>query len=89
MSSNDSLQYSDKHDNLVPSDQEGEPLTWDGNCGKILGLLDECRKHYEREGIFLPYIEHQAVLLSNGKTAISHTFIPYLSSLEKLKTRAT
>ena len=57
-------------DKTVPVDSDKEPLKWDGNRAHILGLLAETSKHYKRVGLFQPYIEHRAVLLSSGRLAV-------------------
>ena len=62
-----------------PTDSEGEPLSWDGNNAKILGLLQACGKHYKKVGILQPFFAHRSVLLSNGKIAVpSKASIPFL-----------
>ena len=58
-------------DILVPTDSEGNLLSWDGNNAKVLGLLDETNKHYVRNGLFSELIANRAVVLNNGKTALS------------------
>ena len=70
MSTANSTENSSTNDILVPTDLDGDPLIWDGNNAKILGLLDACDKHYIRKGQFQPYFQHRAVLLSNGKIAV-------------------
>ncbi len=57
-------------DKSVPVDSDKELLKWDGNRAHILGLLAETSKHYKRVGLFQPYIEHRAVLLSSGRLAV-------------------
>ena len=57
-------------DKLIPVDTDGEPLLWDGNRAHINGLLAECAKYYKRVGLFQPYIQHRAVLLSSGRLAV-------------------
>ena len=82
MSSRDyaiSSESTDTLDILQPTDLDAEILRWDGNNAKILGLLDATGKHYTRKGLFQPFFQHRAVLLSNGKISIpSKLTIPFL-----------
>ena len=38
-------------DITVPTDQEGIPLSWDGNYATILGLLHETNKYLIRKAL--------------------------------------
>ena len=69
MSSRDDSSESTTLDIIIPTDSEGNPLSWDGNPAKILGLINEANLHYERNGLFAELIANRAVVLNNGKTA--------------------
>ena len=75
----DSTEHTATADILQPIDLDKEPILWDGNNAKILGLLDGCGKFYVRKGLLQPFFKHRAVLLSNGKTAVpSKLSIPFV-----------
>jgi len=59
-------------DIYIPVDSSGNPFQWDGNPAKIAGNLYECARHYKRKGLFGPLLKNRAVLLSNGKIAVTH-----------------
>ena len=79
MSTADSTENSSTNDILAPTDLDEDPLLWDGNNAKILGLLYGCDKNYLRKGQFQPFFQHRAVLLRNGKIAVpSKATIPFI-----------
>ena len=49
-----------------PTDQDGHPLTWDGNDGRILGLVHELGLHTVRKAILQTFIKKRVRVLSNG-----------------------
>ena len=49
-----------------PTDQDGHPLSWDGNDGRILGLVHELGLHTVRHAILQTFIKKRARVLSNG-----------------------
>ena len=62
-----------------PTDLEGNPLSWDGNYAKILGLIHEVGKYLVRKGLLQPYIKHRAVALNNGRTSVySMQSVPFI-----------
>ena len=75
MSSRDDSSESTTLDIIIPTDSEGNPLSWDGNPAKILGLINEANLHYERNGLFAELIANRAVVLNNGKTATGRSCV--------------
>ena len=66
-------------DTTVPTDEAGQPLIWDGNPARVLGLLHECSEYFLRMGQHQPAITMRAALLSNGKLAVeSVTIVPFI-----------
>ena len=65
-----------------PTDLEGNPLSWDGNYAKILGLIHEVGKYLVRKGLLQPFIKHRAVALNNGRTSVySMQSVPFIQGL--------
>ena len=59
---------------------DNSPIQWDGNPAHIEGALHEAGKYYVRNGLFQALIKHNAVLLSNGKTAVeSLNAVPFVT----------
>jgi len=54
----------------IPVDITDQPILWDGNAARILGMLNEVWEHYERNGLYIAYIQKRARVLSNGKLAV-------------------
>ena len=74
---------SDSTDISVPVDITDQPLKWDGNDARILGLLKETWEHLERNGHLVTHIQKRARVLSNGKLAVDHiSSVPFLMGLE-------
>ena len=69
-------------DHYSPTDLEGNPLSWDGNYAKILGLIHEVGKYLVRKGLLQPFIKHRAVALNNGRTSVySMQSVPFIQGL--------
>ena len=47
-------------DPLVPVDLTDQPLSWDGNDARILGLLKETWEYLQRNGILVTLIQKRA-----------------------------
>ena len=60
----------DKTDLHIPSDSEGDPITWDGNKAHLEGILADMDEWGARTGHFVALVENRAVLLSNGNLAV-------------------
>ena len=66
-------------DTTVPTDEAGQPLIWDGNPARVLGLLHESSEYFERMGQHQPAITMRAALLSNGRLAVeSVSVVPFI-----------
>ena len=63
-------------DPSVPTDEAGQPLIWDGNPARVLGLLHECSEYFLRMGQHQPAITMRAALLSNGRLAVESVSVP-------------
>ena len=64
---------------FVPTDIEKELIIWRGNPAHMDGRLAEFELWLKRTGLFKMLLEHHAVLLPNGKTAIDHpAHIPFI-----------
>ena len=59
-----------KSDILVPKYTNGDVIKWEGNNAHIEGVLYEVKQYCLRKKLFQPLLEHNAVLLSNGKLAV-------------------
>ena len=45
-------------DKSIPTDPEGNPISWDGNNAKILGIISEFGEWSTRTGMYVPLIEN-------------------------------
>ena len=74
-------------DHPVPTDQDKQPIAWDGNPAYVDGILDECEKYYQRAGLFQNLLRTGAVALPNGKIAVdSVNAIPFHQDLVDVTT---
>ena len=72
----------------VPLDITENPMKWDGNNARILGLLHETWLYYERNGLFDAFIQKRAKVLSNGKICcetVNH--VPFVMGVIKEEDR--
>jgi len=72
----------------VPLDITKNPMKWDGNNARILGLLHETWLYYERNGLFDAFIQKRAKVLSNGKICcetVNH--VPFVMGVIKEEDR--
>lgn len=78
-STTDSTENSTITDNSVPTDEAGQPLIWDGNDARNIGLLNETSTFLELNGLHQACIQQRAKLLSNGKLAVeSISVVPFI-----------
>ena len=81
MPTRDSESAEDDHrDPLIPVDKHGNTIVYPDNPAYIEGTLLTIEEFWIDRGLFTDLIEHHAVSLSNGKTAINHpSTIPFIN----------
>ena len=74
------LEFDDRRSSLQPVTIDKVPIIWNGNPAYALGALHEVKEFLVRKGLFQFLLEHNAVLLGNGKIAVdSLQAVPFVS----------
>ena len=75
---NDTLSTATEQSSNTPVTIDGTVIQWDGNPGRLDGVLHELSQYYARTGAHAALLENGAIALSNGKLAVeSVSVVPF------------